>query len=307
MTQQIQQTQQTQQPLPRLTTSSAREQFLQNYVDNKGRGNPSLFAKDRKDRLETLTTSAVYDPISKTYNLNDFQKHVLGITDQDIFNAKRNAELETFKNQYGGKYQDLNLGERIKGGANFQTIINEINTEEEYRLQAPQLRQQLGQIGGGYGTAALQGLGEKPTLLEMNAALTTAQRAWEEDPTNETSPLNMLRDQKANQQKIDGERATELTRSNQLANRNIDLLESGQKFQETQAAEQARNRWEDNRQARREAALTREMNAENNAMQMQLEYSRLAQADATRAQDRKDKAIMALLGGLGNLGAAFTI
>ena len=40
---------------------------------------------------------------------------------------------------------------------------------------------------------------------------------------------------------------------------------------------------------------------------MNLEYARLSQADANRAQDRKDKAIMALLGGLGNLGAGFTI
>ena len=42
-------------------------------------------------------------------------------------------------------------------------------------------------------------------------------------------------------------------------------------------------------------------------MQMQLEYARLAQSDRQRTADRKDKAIMALLGGLGNLGAGFTI
>ena len=53
--------------------------------------------------------------------------------------------------------------------------------------------------------------------------------------------------------------------------------------------------------------LQRQLAAENNKMQMQLEYSRLAQADRQRTADRKDKAIMALLGGLGNLGAGFTI
>lgn len=95
--------------------------------------------------------------------------------------------------------------------------------------------------------------------------------------------------------------------ANQMAERTAAFQESQATFQQNQAAEQSRNRWQDKREARREDALTREMNAENNAMQMQLEYSRLAQADATRAQDRKDKAIMALLGGLGNLGAAFTI
>jgi hypothetical protein len=53
--------------------------------------------------------------------------------------------------------------------------------------------------------------------------------------------------------------------------------------------------------------LDKQMNAENNKMQLQLEYARLAQSDRQRTADRKDKAIMALLGGLGNLGAGFTI
>jgi len=53
--------------------------------------------------------------------------------------------------------------------------------------------------------------------------------------------------------------------------------------------------------------LDKQMNAENNKMQLQLEYARLAQSDRQRTADRKDKAIMALLGGLGNLAAGFTI
>lgn len=53
--------------------------------------------------------------------------------------------------------------------------------------------------------------------------------------------------------------------------------------------------------------LERQLSAENSKMQMQLEYARLSQADRQRTADRKDKAIMALLGGLGNLGAGFTI
>ena len=53
--------------------------------------------------------------------------------------------------------------------------------------------------------------------------------------------------------------------------------------------------------------LERQLSAENSKMQMQLEYARLSQSDRQRTADRKDKAIMALLGGLGNLGAGFTI
>lgn len=51
----------------------------------------------------------------------------------------------------------------------------------------------------------------------------------------------------------------------------------------------------------------RRMTMETNQQQLQLEYARMAQQDKYRAQDKKDKALMMLLQGLGNLGAAFTI
>ncbi len=53
--------------------------------------------------------------------------------------------------------------------------------------------------------------------------------------------------------------------------------------------------------------LERQLSAENSKMQMQLEYARLAQSDRQRIADRKDKAIMTLLSGLGNLSAGFTV
>lgn len=65
--------------------------------------------------------------------------------------------------------------------------------------------------------------------------------------------------------------------------------------------------WMDNKEGRLNRAQDIRMNAENNAMQMQLEYSRLAQSDRQRTADRRDQAMMALLSGLGNLGAAFTV
>ena len=40
---------------------------------------------------------------------------------------------------------------------------------------------------------------------------------------------------------------------------------------------------------------------------MNLEYARLAQADKYRREDKREKAILALIQGLGNLGAGFTI
>lgn len=66
---------------------------------------------------------------------------------------------------------------------------------------------------------------------------------------------------------------------------------------------------EDRRDAREELlrAQERKDTLELRRDNMNLEYSRLAQADKYRAQDRKDKAVMMLLQGLGNLGAGFTV
>ena len=60
--------------------------------------------------------------------------------------------------------------------------------------------------------------------------------------------------------------------------------------------------WADKQEGRRQTALQLQMNAENNRMTTQLEYARLSQQDRQNAQDRKDKAIMMLMQGLGNLG-----
>lgn len=54
-------------------------------------------------------------------------------------------------------------------------------------------------------------------------------------------------------------------------------------------------------------AQDRRLSAETNQINVQLKYAQLAQADRNRQQDRKDRAIMSLISGLGNLGAAFAI
>jgi hypothetical protein len=66
---------------------------------------------------------------------------------------------------------------------------------------------------------------------------------------------------------------------------------------------------EDGQNARQDKRLAqdRRLTAETNQMQLQLEYARLAQSDRNRRQDRKDRAIMSIVSGLGNLGAAFAI
>lgn len=66
---------------------------------------------------------------------------------------------------------------------------------------------------------------------------------------------------------------------------------------------------EDRRDARQDKRLAqdRQLTAQTNQMQLQLEYARLAQADKNRREDRKEKALLTLLSGLGNLGQAFAI
>ena len=51
----------------------------------------------------------------------------------------------------------------------------------------------------------------------------------------------------------------------------------------------------------------RKMNMELRGDEMKFKYAQLAQQDRMARQDKKDRAMMALIQGLGNLGAAFTV
>lgn len=81
------------------------------------------------------------------------------------------------------------------------------------------------------------------------------------------------------------------------ANERTDRLQERQDIREERKDERARL----------ERLETRRLTAEQNKMQMQFEYDRLAQTERLRSQDRKDKAIAMLFQGLGNLGSAFAV
>ena len=59
--------------------------------------------------------------------------------------------------------------------------------------------------------------------------------------------------------------------------------------------------------ARLDRLEERKMNMELRGDEMKFKYAQLAQQDKMARQDKKDRAMMALIQGLGNLGAAFTI
>ena len=86
-----------------------------------------------------------------------------------------------------------------------------------------------------------------------------------------------------------------------------DYLQSRDRVEDKRYETAQQRLWQDKQEARKDRALTRELSAETNQMQLQLENARLAQSEKNRMQDRKDRAIMTLISGLGNLGAAFAI
>ena len=54
-------------------------------------------------------------------------------------------------------------------------------------------------------------------------------------------------------------------------------------------------------------ANDRLLTAQTNQLNLQLKYAQLAQSDKNRREDKREKALLTLLTGLGNLGAAFTV
>jgi hypothetical protein len=303
------------------TDGSARSDLNQNYIDGQGQGGYGLLdtwggteglfglGGKNKDLKEVLTNPDTKYTPGEGYNLNWWQKNISKITDQDIYNARRSEEVRDLRKKYGDKAEINNIdidGTTTVAGLSKQIIEAENITE---------LTKSLNRLGpeGAVAIAKLKKNGNLSSDDLLSATEAVKKTIKDKDPDVINARAAQQQATAASKATIQGaEDAREFQKSqaliaNKMADRTATFQESQQTFQQNQAAEQARNRWDDKREARRESALRRELNAENNAMQMQLEYSRLAQADATRSQDRKDKAIMALLSGLGNLGAGFTI
>jgi hypothetical protein len=303
------------------TDGSARSDLNQNYIDGQGQGGYGLLdtwggteglfglGGKNKDIKEILTNPDTRYTPGEGYNLNWWQKNISKITDQDVYNARRSEEVRDLRKKYGDKAELNNID--IGGTTTVAGLSKQIAEAESIT----ELTKSLNRLGpeGAVAIAKLKKNGNLSSDELLSATEAVKKEIKDKDPDVLAQRAAAAQSLKASQATIEGAnsdrsfRETQQTFNNKMSDRTQTFQESQQTFQQNQAAEQARNRWDDKREARRESALTRELNAENNAMQMQLEYSRLAQADANRSQDRKDKAIMALLGGLGNLGAGFTI
>ena len=252
-------------------------------------GNKERAIKNLLDRLPSI--GSTLDANGK-FDIPWNERAFAGINDDDIAKALvLRDERQRVNSPLGQQARKLGID------FNASTKQSSLENKVEEAGYVKELSKSLNALGP-EGAVALTRL-KKNGNLSSDSLLSESVRVKQE--INDKNP-DVINARTAAEQSITASKATIAG-----AEQDRSFRESQATFQQTQAAEQARNRWDDKREARREAALTREMNAENNAMQMQLEYSRLAQADATRAQDRKDKAIMALLSGLGNLGAGFTI
>ena len=97
------------------------------------------------------------------------------------------------------------------------------------------------------------------------------------------------------------------TASDALAQQTLALQRDTQSFNQQMAAENNRNRWQDRKDQREERLLTRQLNAQTSADNLQLQYAQLESQERRDAKDRKDRAILTLLEGLRSLGTAFTI
>jgi len=205
--------------------------------------------------------------------------------------AKKTAEKAI--NNSDNTLNSQNIIEQGLGGTkvNLSNLeIGDTETEKEYnkRLAALKAKAQAATVYAGTRGANLENIDDSTSVQQINS-LTTQQV---ED----------------NRQKDDQKRKDD---AEEIWKRNTGRQDEIRR-QETERADKLLER-QDIRQDRADArqdkrlAQDRRLTAETNQMQLQLEYARLAQADKNRREDRKEKALLTLLSGLGNLGAAFAI
>lgn len=245
----------------------------------------------------------------------------MSLVDFLIGSVEENADRERFSYDPETGKRKKEIGDHIgdfifRRGAALDKATKDAYVNNLKNTYGTQLRR-YGNVVGGEEVSDLSRLTSKQVgnrLLsnkELKGARSEAGERTGEDITTfqdlNTPEAVRARAAKLVREKQEGKEAAKETKEENRYNEGVAYRKSRDNETDKRYDLEQQRMWENRQAERKDRALTREMNAENNAMQMQLEYSRLAQADAARAQDRKDKAIMALLGGLGNLGAAFTI
>lgn len=192
-----------------------------------------------------------------------------------------------------GSSDDRTYIEQGLGGSNVNLSdlkIGKNETQEEYQKKITALRGKATAATKYAGTedADLSKINDNTSIQQINQ-LTTQQ--------NKTNRKNRRQEDIDESDRVYERDTKRQDKLNDEANARQDELFERQDIRQERA---------DIRQDKR-LAQDRRLSAETNQMQLQLEYARLAQSDRNRQQDRKDRAIMSIVEGLGNLGAAFAI
>lgn len=285
------------QPLDPTVRARAAEAFA---TDNSGRHSGTLF-----------------DALNVTGRRSQVIKDILA----------KNPDIATTLDE-NGKF-DIPWHDRRFGGVNDDDIAKALALKDQRKRKNSVLGQQAEDLGVSYNTTTSQSklrnaVAEAGEVKRIKGVLSTTSggdvllgKLKQQGPLTSAVLQSGLTDLIKTNKENDPLYKQQLAAAGQQlesSKATIRQADEAQSFRETQAtfasqqaAKNDQNRWEDKREQRQQQALTREMNAENNMMQMQLEYSRLDRQDKRDAKDSKDKAIMLLVQGLGNLATSFTV
>ena len=228
-------------------------------------------------------------------------------------------ELNNYNPKTGKRKQDFGdwLGDNIFGRkAAIDQAVKDLHVDNIQQNYGTSLNR-YGSVVGGEDVSNLERLtqnqvGQRLTANKELAGARSAAGALTGDDISTFQDLNTPEAVQARASKIVRERNEDKegkkeNKEQARHDESVAYQKSRDKEMDTRYALEQERLWQTAQENRKDRALDRQLNAENNAMQMQLEYSRLAQQDRQNSRDRKDKAIMMLMQGLGNLGTAFTI
>lgn len=254
-----------------------------NVTGRRGQTIKNIIA-DNPDIATTLDENGRFD-------IPQLARTFAGVNDDDI------AKALALKDQRLRKTSDLGV-RAADAGVSYNTTTSQSKLRKDVE-EAEELTRLKGVANNTPGGDLLIGKLKAAGPLTSQALLSGITGLKE---TNRTGDAVYQQKLKAGDQNIAASKATIASNKSTQA-----FQQATTKFNQEQAAKNDKNRWEDKREQRQQQALTREMNAENNMMQMQLEYSRLDRQDKRDAKSDKDKMIMLLVQGLGNLATSFTV
>lgn len=225
---------------------------------------------------------------SGSWNWQDsFGAWMAGTSKEKVLAAAQKVRDKKLNDAYGGTASTnaANLGPL---SATYQGASNKTETEMKSALATDSARAKALQVAIGDGELDVGTLAANSSVGAILGQNTKAKKAAAE----------------RNRLKIKGE--NEATVASDRAYREGQITRSNQREDAREERLMLREDRKDER-ARLDRLETRKMDMQLRGDEMKFKYAQLAQSDKMARQDRKDRAMMTLIQGLGNLGAAFTV